>query len=103
MENEKMKKQELQSRRDFFKKAAKGVLPILGAVVLASSPLLSQAAEKAPMGCDYSCYNSCSGACTSSCTGCGGGCGNTCYGTCKGDCDRNCFGTCYKTCSGSSR
>lgn len=31
------KNEELQSRREFFKKAAKGALPILGAVVLASA------------------------------------------------------------------
>ena len=30
--------EELQSRREFFKKAAKSALPILGAVVLASAP-----------------------------------------------------------------
>lgn len=35
---EKNKNEELQSRRDFFKKAAKGVLPILGAVVLSGAP-----------------------------------------------------------------
>jgi hypothetical protein len=37
--------EELQSRRDFFKKAAQKALPILGAVVLASTPLLSHAAN----------------------------------------------------------
>ena len=31
--------EELQSRREFFKKAAKGALPILGAMVLANAPL----------------------------------------------------------------
>lgn len=86
MENEKMKKQELQSRRDFFKKAAKGVLPILGAVVLASSPLLSQAAEKAPMGCD-TCKGSCKGNCAYGCQGtCRGGCSTGCGGGCTGSC-----------------
>ena len=39
------KNEELQSRREFFKKAAKGALPILGAVVLASAPGLANAAE----------------------------------------------------------
>ena len=34
---EKKKNEELQSRRDFFKKAAKGVLPILGMVVVGPS------------------------------------------------------------------
>lgn len=83
-----MKKQELQSRRDFFKKAAKGVLPILGAVVLASAPSIVKAAEKVSMECDtckgtckgdcsYGCQGSCRGGCS---TGCGGGCTGTCYG-----------------------
>ena len=41
--NDIMKKEnnEIQSRREFFKKAAKGALPILGAVLLASSPIIS--------------------------------------------------------------
>ena len=34
---EKKKNEELQSRRDFFKKAAKGALPILGMVVVGPS------------------------------------------------------------------
>ena len=32
------KNEELQTRREFFKKAAKGALPILGAIVLAGTP-----------------------------------------------------------------
>ena len=32
------KNEELQSRREFFKKAAKGALPILGAIALAGAP-----------------------------------------------------------------
>ena len=39
------KKEELQSRRDFFKKAAKGVLPVFGAVVLAGVPNIMKAVE----------------------------------------------------------
>ena len=73
--------EELQSRREFFKKAAKGVLPILGAVVLASNPAIVNATEVSePMGCTrYGC-----GTCTGSCTGnCSGGCSTTCYGGCK--------------------
>ena len=49
---DKKRNEELQSRRDFFKKAAKGVLPILGAVVLAGVPNLVKA-EETPMGCRY--------------------------------------------------
>ena len=44
------KKEELQSRREFFKKAAKGALPILGAILLSGAPQILNAAEKSPMG-----------------------------------------------------
>ena len=95
------KNEELQSRREFFKKAAKGALPILGAIVLANAPAIACAAEEAPMGCNYSCYGSCSGHCTGSCTGCGGLCQVGCQSSCKGSCDRLCMGTCSSTCHGS--
>ena len=76
------KNEELQSRREFFKKAAKGALPILGAIVLANAPVIASASEESPMGCKYMCAN-------------------TCLGTCKGSCYSNCTGNCYRTCSGS--
>lgn len=82
--------EELQSRREFFKKAAKGALPILGAVVLAGTPSIITAAEKVPMGCSrdgcsYTCSTSCYNNCVGSCKGCTG-CSNTCKGFCKGGC-----------------
>ncbi len=82
MEKKNKKNEELQSRRDFFKKAAKATLPILGAVMLSSIPVVGQASEghKDPMGCSrYGC-----GICTNSCKGnCKGGCQTTCSGGCK--------------------
>lgn len=36
------KNEELQSRREFFKRAAKGALPILAGAALLSSPILSE-------------------------------------------------------------
>ena len=82
MEEKKNKQEELQTRREFFKKAAKGVLPVLGAIALANVPLLSHAMEegKTPNGCTrYGC-----GICTGTCSGeCKGGCRYTCRGTCK--------------------
>lgn len=39
------KNEELQSRREFFKRAAKGALPILAGAVLLSSPVVSEAAN----------------------------------------------------------
>ena len=80
------KNEELQSRREFFKKAAKGALPILGAIVLAGAPQLSKAAEA--MGCTID-------ACTATCIG-------ACKGTCRG-CAHSCSGTCMSGCSGRSK
>lgn len=93
------KNEELKSRREFFKNAAKSALPILGAVVLASSPIVSKAAETA-MGCSGgSCYAGCSGGCRRTCTG---GCKYHCQSTCKGGCGSTCRGTCSNTCKHSN-
>ena len=85
------KHEELQSRRDFFKKAAKNVLPVIGAIVLAGSPLLAKA-DSIEMGC-----TACTGGCRS---GCGGGCKYTCSGGCKNactSCEYGCDGGCKNT------
>lgn len=86
------KNEELKSRRDFFKKAAKSALPILGAVVLSSTPLISKASETA-MGCNWDCSSSCrggcmgcSGSCTGGCQGCSGGCSDGCRYGCRNGC-----------------
>jgi hypothetical protein len=87
------KKDELQSRRQFFKKAAKGALPILGAIALANMPIIAKASETA-MGCSSGCYTSCSntcsntcvGGCNSRCSGCGTACGHGCATGCSGGC-----------------
>ena len=82
--------EELQSRREFFKKAAKAALPVVGAVVLASMPSDIFAMNRT--GC-----NGCSGAC-SSCTGsCTGSCTVTCVGACSSSCSGSCTGTSTKS------
>ena len=65
-------KNELQSRREFFKNAAKSTLPVLGLAVLATLPI-----QNPTTGCE-----GCTGYCTG-CTGCGDGCGGSCKGTDK--------------------
>ena len=107
--NEKNKQEEIQSRREFFKKAAKSSLPVLGAIVLSSLPLVQTKAS----GCDYcmnscdnSCYlgcdNRCDGSCRYDCLGtCQGRCSGGCQGNCSYDCQGNCKGDCYGTCKGS--
>ena len=102
----KRKNEELQSRREFFKKAAKGALPILGAIVLASNPILSKATitheGKEEMGCDFSCFGSCYGNCKGDCLGsCSGSCEGGCKGYCEGSCKSTCEGSCKSTCADS--
>lgn len=88
MEN-KNKNEELQSRREFFKSAAKAALPVLGAVVLSSLPISVQAAE---MGCNFGCSYTCDYACASDClVSCQGGCNNSCYGSCRGTCNAQAY------------
>lgn len=74
------KNEELQSRREFFKSAAKAVLPVIGAVVLANLPNVASAEPQYGWGCSSACKGSCSGKCTS----CTGGCYGSCMGSCKG-------------------
>ena len=80
---------EIQSRREFFKRAAKATLPILGIALLVSNPIASKAME-------VSSECGCSGNCTGSCTG---GCRICCEGTCKDTCKD----TCQYRCKGSAR
>lgn len=107
MDKKKMNKEELQSRREFFKKAAKGTLPMIAAIALASAPTLVKAAEDSPMGCLYGCNIGCAGSCASGCTGdcyrsCTGGCDSSCRGTCAGNCAGRCTGSCTGSCAGGS-
>ena len=71
------KNEELQSRREFFKQAAKAALPVVGAAIMASVPFVK---SEAATGC----YN---GGCM---YGCDGGCNDSCYGSCKGTCNASC-------------
>ena len=85
------------SRRELFKKAAKGALPILAAVVLAGNPLFSAAKTHERIvvsGCD-GCRNSCTGSCTGMCAvGCSSSdCRGACHNSCKGGCSNSCVGS----------
>lgn len=92
------KNEELQSRREFFKKVAKGALPILGAIVMAQMPELSKAMTKNDeVGCYcYGCVGGCQGECLYTCRT---SCYNTCNNTCTGNCRGTCYGTCQNTCN----
>jgi hypothetical protein len=94
------KKDELQSRRQFFKKAAKGALPILGAIALANMPMLASASETR-MGCYGSgCSSGCSYGCANTCVG---GCDGSCAGGCHTGCLQGCYQGCRMSCEGSAR
>ena len=83
------KNEELQSRREFFKQAAKAARPVVGAAIMASVPFVKS--EAATSGCDYSCSGSCSRGCQGSCQAyCKDDCTGNCSGFCKGSCGNNC-------------
>lgn len=97
----KNRKEELQSRREFFKKAAKGALPILGAIVLSGAPGIAKAVSHesyVETGCDWGCSQSCYYGCDGSCKGF---CRQSCYSACRDSCDSSCRGTCSNSCQGS--
>ena len=70
MSEEKKKwNQELQTRRDFFKKAAKGMLPMLGAIVVGPSIVMSTLTSCGCDDCEAVCMDNCEASCTSECIG----------------------------------
>lgn len=83
---ERNKNEELQSRREFFKKTAQNVLPFLGAVAL--SPLLNSCDLLTNYDPDDNDKPS----------GCGKSCSGSCEGDCAGDCDDNCTADCWNGC-----
>lgn len=87
------KNEELQSRREFFKKAAKGALPILGIAIMANVPMISNASESEYCTCAGNCSGGCRGTCVTGCsTGCNGNCSKTCQGSCYKGCSTTCQG-----------
>ena len=102
---------ELQSRREFFKKAAKSALPILSTMLFAFTPTLIKAKTPTPMDCMFGCSGMCLNMCTTSCTGncmgwcsgCTAQCSDNCTGWCKGGCSGSCSGSCSSSCTDSSK
>lgn len=79
--------EELHSRREFFKKAAKKTLPMLAIVAFGQTLLNACDKDDEPRGCG----NACSGSCSNSCSG-------GCDGGCSGDCDDGCTADCWNGC-----
>lgn len=97
------------SRRNFFKRTYKVVLPIIGTIIC-STPILAKAPEKIHMGCKVSYYDAgpsshcstCYGSCKQTCeAGCSKDCTGNCSGDCVGTCNKSCLGSCEGTCAGS--
>ncbi len=80
-----------QSRRSFFKNAAKGVLPILGAIILNQLPTTGYAQNSMiEMGCKTGCQGGCRTLCEE---GCSHSCNGNCNDTCTGHCNKSCQGS----------
>ena len=107
------KSEELQSRREFFKSAAKKVLPIIGAIAFGPQLLASCGGGNDDVGgckdCSQVCASNCSSDCASECTNmCSDTCTSssaqtsnqcsTCYNTCKGGCNDTCTQACSSGC-----
>ncbi len=71
--------EELQNRREFFKKAAKAALPVVGAVVLSNIPQMVSATQAGQCMCANNCVSSCHDTCLYSCY-------NTCRTSCRSGC-----------------
>ena len=89
------KKEEVQSRREFFKSAAKKALPILGAIALTQLPFVAKSHEsQITQDCNYGC----AGGCYTNCVGsCEGNCNYWCTTTCRGGCAQTCSSLCAKS------
>ena len=100
---EKDNKNELQSRREFFKNSAKRVLPIIGAMVMAN-PIIAKAVEfeEGTLAgyCRGGCYEYCVSSCKETCdVTCSFGCGSSCLGNCNETSQLKCTGGCGNGCS----
>ena len=89
---EKNKREEIQSRREFFKKAAKAALPVVGAAILSSVPFMNAEASTGCKGCYRTCTGSCVDSCLAYCAKTCNGCGSTCYKGCAVGCSGGCSG-----------
>lgn len=93
---------ELKSRREFFKKTAKGALPIVAGVILSTMPHIINASTETAMSCDLACYGGCYRTCNNRCQSCQGGCNTNCAVSCDKTCKRICSDNCYKSCTGGN-
>ncbi|MBD5189601.1 MAG: hypothetical protein HDS95_04915 [Bacteroidales bacterium] len=80
----------LLSRREFFKKTAKTVLPMMAFIAIPSIITSCDKVDDLIGGCK-DCADSCDSSCSTSCSsGCKGGCGVNCSALCKSSCTTKC-------------
>ncbi len=112
-----MDNKELIGRRRFFKKAAKGLLPMLGFAAFGPSIFVSCSKDDGCSDCSAMCSSNCTSSCQYSssggCSGCSStcsssstsntcsSCANDCSSSCKDECQEGCSNTCKTTCSNS--
>lgn len=88
-----MKKKDLITRRELFRRVAKA-LPVL---LISGSPIVQIVASQSS-GCNGDCTAKCASSCIISCSQY---CTENCRGTCRGGCMVTCTGTCCCDCFGS--
>ena len=87
---------ETQTRRQFFKEAARKTLPIFGAMALINNPVIARTLHVVSNDCNNSsCTNSCIDVCRNSCN-------TMCHKGCKG-CNGSCEGSCLDSCKNSNK
>ncbi len=123
MKEQDKEREDIISRRQFFKRAAGAALPFLAMTMLPSAltsceiddpdnPYIGGVPEGTGKSggctsctgkCSKACANNCVGTCRVTCTTgckvyCQGSCGNS---NCRSECRSGCKGACYQSCSGS--
>ena len=91
---------EFLTRRTFFKKVSKKILPIIGSIVIANIPNIAVSNSKTPNDCISSCKIACANNCY---TGCEGKCSDHCAHSCSENCSGHCTGTCKSTCDSTCK
>lgn len=99
-----MEKENIISRRNFFKRSVSMVLPALAMVTMPSILTSCEIEEDFPetsTGCKSGCSGKCSGICGAVCqNNCSGSCAYGCKGNCKGSCSGS---GCRSLCTGKTR
>lgn len=90
---------EVHSRREFFKRVAKKVVPVLAlttvALIIPENVEATGCSRADCYGkCWDACHLNCSGGCHQNCSSCKGTCSGRCQGGCQGSCKSGCDGSC---------